>query len=399
MKIIALNASGKGQATDFMHSIGNYASTKGVTYCYAVGANANREYHDFLIHRFSVIRFLSKVLSRLTGKFDYYFKIGTKRLIRWIKKEKPDIVHIHNLHGDYINLEMLVNFLKESNIKVVFSLHDTWLFTGKCLDYENEECLKWKRLCKDCPQKKKKPRWLFGDASTKNYLRKKALFSDFEKAVYITNFEWLKTQLPKTLLKAKRTYCIFDGVDTTRFYPHLTIIKEKHHIPENKKIILCYADKWEKNTSLLAINQLTEIMGLEYQFIALNAPRKSVSKKAIVIRKVKDTSLLAEYFASATMFINLSVDNIFPLENLFAFASGVPVFTFAFGRTPEQINSYVGKILPDFDPIKIKKEIIAYFGKHYDIRKECLEKAEEFNIEKMVKKYYEVYVNILKKKS
>jgi len=391
-------ASGRGQVANFMHSIGEYATTKGITYRYAVGAHPNKKHHDFLVYPFSFLRLLSKALSRLTGNFDYHFKIGTKRLIRWIDKENPDLVHIHNLHGDYINLEMLIHYLKVKKIPVVFSLHDTWLFTGKCFDYENDECLRWKKLCKKCPQKKRYPAWLFGDASTKNFLRKKALFSNFDSAIYVTNFEWLRSQLSKTLLKAKNAYCIYNGIDTTKFSSNSKIIRKEFHIPENKRIILCYADKWENN-SLLTVQQLTEIMGNDYQIIILNAPKKYVTKKAIVIPKMKNKSLITDCFAAASIFINFSVNNVFPMENLYAFASGTPVFAFAFGGTPEQMNDFVGRIIPDYDPIRIKKEIIDFLNRHSNYELDCQKRAEEFSILKTVKQYYEVYDNILKKKS
>lgn len=397
MKIIAINASGQGQIADFMHSIGKRASTNGITYLYAVGTHGNKTYHDFVIQSCSLIRLISKTKAKFSGDFDDDFKFGTKRLIRWIDKQKPDIVHIHNLHGGYIHVSMLIHYLKEKGIPVVFTLHDTWLFTGKCLQFEDVHCIKWKKICKDCPKEKEEPKWLYGEHSTRNFLKKKELFTSLDHVAFVATYGWMKEMASISFLKSKKIYSVYKGVDLSIFYPRETSFKKKRRL-ESFKIILCYAREWTKEKGLTTINHLANILKAPYKIVVLNAPRRKVSKRAIAIPHVKSINALAEYFASSDMFLNLSADDLFPVENLYALASGIPVFTFSIGGTPEQINDYVGRIVSNEDPVKIRKEIEAFFEKTIDYQKNCLKRAEEFSFETTFQQYLAIYDNIIKKK-
>ena len=101
--------------------------------------------------------------SRITDRQGFYSTSATKRLVRSIEHFKPDIIHLHNIHGYYLNYPLLMEFLAKYNKPVVWTLHDCWAFTGHCAHYMFVKCNKWQTHCEKCPQKKAYPSSLLLD--------------------------------------------------------------------------------------------------------------------------------------------------------------------------------------------------------------------------------------------
>ena len=91
-------------------------------------------------------------MSRMTDRQGFYSMSATKALIRVIEDYDPDIIHLHNLHGYYLNVRVLFDYLHDRKRKVIWTLHDCWAFTGHCSHFEYIGCLKWQTCCDSCEQ-------------------------------------------------------------------------------------------------------------------------------------------------------------------------------------------------------------------------------------------------------
>ncbi|MBG0764208.1 MAG: glycosyltransferase [Tissierellales bacterium] len=129
--------------------------------------------------------------TRLLDKHGFGSKQATIEFIDKVKKLNPDIIHLHNIHGYYINIEILFDYIKEAKKPVVWTLHDCWSFTGHCSHFDYIGCEKWKTGCFDCPQKHEYPKSLFFDNSNWNYSKKREIFSGIDEMAIVTPSNWL----------------------------------------------------------------------------------------------------------------------------------------------------------------------------------------------------------------
>lgn len=163
--------------------------------------------------------YMHGVLSRIMDKHGFYSSYATKTFIRWMKQYNPDVIHLHNLHGYYINIELLFQALKELDKPVIWTLHDCWAFTGHCAYFDFCGCDKWKTQCEHCIQKKEYPTSLVVDNSRENYIRKKAAIGQLDKLEVVTPSEWLKQLVEKSFLNRYPVQVVKNGIDLSEFHP------------------------------------------------------------------------------------------------------------------------------------------------------------------------------------
>ena len=161
---------------------------------------------------------------------------ATKKLIKKLRELKPNVIHLHNLHGCYVNYKLLFEYINAENIPVVWTLHDCWSFTGHCVYFDQVGCDRWKSLCHDCPQKQTYPKSLWIDNSIHNYNLKKELFTATKSLTIVPASEWLGDLVRQSFLKEKVVHVIHNGIDINLFKPTQSNIREKYKI--GNKIIL-----------------------------------------------------------------------------------------------------------------------------------------------------------------
>ena len=185
---------------------------------------------------------LHALLTRIFGKQAYFSTFKTKTFLRYIDMIKPDIIHLHNLHSNYINLNLLLRYIIKNNIKTVITLHDCWFFTGKCFHYMTYKCNKWQTECDNCPKLKKDvPSWFF-DRSRKVFIDKKRYFSQIDDLVVVGVSNWISNEAKKSFFKNKKIIAIHNGVDIDIFKPMDSNIRKKYKI-EGKFVVLGMADR------------------------------------------------------------------------------------------------------------------------------------------------------------
>ena len=335
------------------------------------------------------------LMTRITGKQAFYSSRATRKLIRWMDEVKPDIVHLHNLHGNYINLRILLEFLCKKEIAVVITMHDCWYFTGKCFHYLESNCQKWQIECDECPRKNDDVANWFLDKSNYVFQEKKRLLLQIPNLTMVGPSRWICGEAKKSFLKEKRIECIYNGIDTSIFNSKSKTVKGKY-CPNAEFIILGMADKWtniqnrEIVGKVVSSLQENEVILLVGDKCALNELQSS---KIVSIPYVYDRNELAEIYSMADVFLNLSLADTFPTVNMEAICCGTPVITYDVGGCKETIKEGTGYVVP----VNEADEVLAAIDM---IRMHSLKNCEDigkdnFSKEKQYCQYLGLYHSIL----
>lgn len=270
---------------------------------------------------------------------------STKKFLEWVKEYDPDIIHLHNIHGYYINIKILFDYIKKSNKKIIWTLHDCWTFTGHCAYFDMASCDKWKVGCNKCAQKSQYPTSLLFDFSRKNYNLKKKIFCDIENLVIVTPSEWLKNLVKQSILKEYRVDTIYNGVDTAVFSyrKESDIVKAKYGI-QNKKVILGVAAVWDQRKGLNEFIKLSRLIDKDkYSIILVGLSKKQIKElpdNIIGIERTDSIDELAMLYSAAEVYFNPTFEDNYPTTNLESISCGTPVITYDTGGSVESAKQY-----------------------------------------------------------
>ncbi|HJF40519.1 glycosyltransferase [Thomasclavelia spiroformis] len=323
--------------------------------------------------------YLHVLKARLFDASGFGSKHATKEFIKKIDEFKPDIIHLHNIHGYYVNIEILFKYLKDRpEIKKIWTLHDCWAFTGHCPHFEYEKCQQWKNECKKCIRRNEYPKSLI-DRCNRNYWLKKSTFTNVDNLMLVSPSNWLMNLIKDSFFKEYPIEVINNGVDTSIFKHTESNIKERYGI-KNKKVILGVASVWDKKKGLDTFIELSKQLDNEYQIVLIGLNKKQIKKlpsNIIGITRTENVEELVKWYSAAEVFFNPTLEDNYPTVNLEAIACETPVVTFNTGGSPE--SGYYGKCILNnnkliFKEIKnintlndlVKKNIsLKYMNKYY----------------------------------
>ena len=333
---------------------------------------------------------LHGIESRLFDNHGFSSRIATKRFIKDIERIKPDIINIHNLHGYYINVKILFEYLNKTNIPIVWTFHDCWPFTGHCSHFIKHNCYKWKTECFSCPNTKGYPKSLLFDRSRTNYIKKKELFTNIEKLTIVSPSLWLSNLVKESFFKQKNIITINNGVDVNTYNPinNHTNIKNKLNL-NDEKIIVGVASVWTYSKGFDDFIRLNELLSDEYKIILVGLNKKqieSLPKNIIGIERTESVHELAELYSMADVFVNPTYSDNFPTTNIEALACGTPVITYKTGGSPEAIDEMTGIVVEQGNINKLKeavesvaKDKAMYTGKCRERAVNLYNKQDRFN--------------------
>lgn len=266
---------------------------------------------------------------------------ATKRFLEWAEQFEPDIVWMHNLHGYYINIEQLFLWIKERpQMKVKWTLHDCWSFTGHCTHFSAVGCEQWKTGCKHCPQLREYPKCYGVSNVGKNYARKKAAFTGVQNMTIITPSQWLADLVGQSFLKEYPVEVHYNTVDTSIFKPTPSNFRARYGL-QNKKIILGVANVWNARKGLGDFVTLSEMLQEEWTVVLVGISKKQREKlptTIVAIPKTNSAMELAQIYTAADVFLNPTYEDTYPTVNLEAEACGTRVITYRTGGAPETIK-------------------------------------------------------------
>lgn len=336
---------GVGSTGRITESIGALAMERGWD-CYI--AHGSRYAGSTKMHSIPVVTKLGEYRHALRSLLFDAHGLGsvceTKRLIRKIEQIKPDIIHLHCVHGYYLNYKVLFEYLNSTDIPVVWTFHDCWAFTGHCAHFYNAGCLKWKDECGNCPLLNDYPR-AFMDNSKRNYKLKKKLFEKNHNLHIVSVSEWLSSLVKESFLKGKDNMVINNGIDINMFSPSPS--------SEEKPYILGVASSWNQSKGLFDFYKIREKLSEEeYDIIIVGLTKEQIQNLPRGIKGISRTesvSALAELYSGAFVFVNPTYADSFPTVNIEALACGTPVITYRTGGSPEIIDENTGIVVEQGD--------------------------------------------------
>lgn len=284
---------------------------------------------DYLFHA---------VMTRLFDLNGCCSKIATRLLLLQIERFNPDVIWLHNLHGYYLNTEILFKWLKEhSDIKVLWTLHDCWAFTGHCAHFSAAKCDRWLTGCGNCPQLRTYPKTYGIDFTRQRYAYKQKCFSGVENLTVIVPSEWLARLARKSFLKEYPIKVCCNHVNEDLFKPTQSSFRQRYGL-EKKKVILGVAGVWDESKGLLDFCKLREKLDDRFAIVLVGLTpkqKRKIPSEIIAVPCVKSSRELAGIYSSADVFVNPTHQDTYPTVNLEARACGIPVVTYDVGGSPE----------------------------------------------------------------
>lgn len=334
-------------------------------------------------------------LARYTLLHGCFSWLRTWCFMKKVDKFAPDIIQLHNIHGNYINIYQLFRYIKKKDIKVVWTLHDCWGMTGYCPYFTMSNCRKWMSECTNCGVLSNI--YNFPVDRTKHMYRfKKKLFTGVNDMTIVTPSQWLADIVKKSFLQEYPVKVINNGIDLGVFRPRASNFRARYNL-KNQYIVLGVADNWEERKGLDVFEELAKRLDKRFQLVLVGTTEeieKKITKDIITIRRTQNQDELAEIYAEADVFANPTREDNYPTVNMESLACGTPVVTFRTGGSPEMISSTCGCVV-ECDDIESFCEKIGWVCTEKPFSQEaCIAHASQFEQKDKFMQYVDLYKQI-----
>lgn len=345
---------------------------------------------------------LHGVCSRLFDDHGLHSCRATRRLVEYIKDLRPDIIHLHNIHGYYLNYPILFDYLARSGTPVVWTLHDCWTYTGHCAHYMYAKCDRWKTRCHDCPQKKAYPTSLWLDRSERNHALKRQYFCSVPGLTLIPVSRWLEGELHQSFFKDTPIRQIYNGIDLHTFSP-VPADEGKPAVTQGySHMVLGVASNWYRK-GLDDFFRLRGMLPPDHLIVIVGAGGKDLQRINATegmagIPRTQNADELRRLYAAADVYFNPTWEDNLPTTNIEALACGTPVITYDTGGAGEIVTQGTGYVIAQGDLQAAVRHIGTVTGtSHEAFTGACRERAAAFDRRQRYEEYYSLYQEILEK--
>lgn len=396
MKIVHINSTFNLSTGKIALSICNLANKeKGwCSYLFYSFGNSKLPNSYKFTNKFELL--INKILSHLFGKYGFYGFFPSRRILKKIKKISPDIVHLHNVHSHDFNFKRLMKGLSRMNVKIFYTFHDCWAFTGYCPYFDFVSCSKWKKMCYECPLKSNYS--LLFDKSKKNYVQKKRLLSDLNLTI-ISPSLWMDSLVDMSFLKNKTRHVIQNGINLNIFRPVQNEIYLDKLQLLNTPYVLAVASIWEKRKGLdELLNISSKLCSKTLMVIVGKIPHyicKNEYKNIIFIDRTDNQNQLACLYSNCVCLVNPTLEENFPTVNLECCACGKPVVTYDTGGSKETISEKTGILVKKYDVNGLINSVNDIIEKKINFKiDDCLIFSRRFDENYTFLRYIDLYKKI-----
>ena len=300
--------------------------------------------------------------TRLFDRHGLASSHATRQFVRKIEEISPDVVHIHNIHGYFLNYQILFDYLSKAGIPVVWTVHDCWLYTGHCYYYSFAGCDRWQTGCHHCPQKKEFPTSLFCDRSRRNFEDKKAAFTSMplDRMTIVPVSEWIRNEMRRSFLNAYPFRVIHNGINTDIFNIYDDRQVRTAFGLGDRHILLGVASIWSREKGLDDFIRMAGMLNEDEVVVLVGIKpedRKRLPDNVVGIARTENIRQLAELYAAADVFVNPTWQDNYPTVNMEAIACGTPVVTYRTGGSVEVITPSTGMIVEQGNLNELLKSI------------------------------------------
>ena len=393
MKIVQINAVPYGSTGRIMFQLADQVEADGgQTLCTAGFTWQKHDRKGFTITSNLLEKTLHMYLARLTGLIGCFSAVPTLKLLRRIDAFHPDVVHLHNLHGWFINLPMLFSYLKRNSIPVVWTLHDCWAVTGHCTYFSMANCEKWRTGCGGCRHHRDYPQsWL--DRSRPMWLKKKRWFTGVPDMTIVTPSKWLADIVSESYLSDYPVRVIHNGIDLSVFRPTEQDFRSRYHC-RDQFLLLGVAFDWGARKGLDVFIELSKRLDDRFRIVLVgtnDGVDALLPENIISIHRTRDQRELAQLYSAADLFVNPTREDNFPTVNIEALACGTPVLTFRTGGSPEIPDETCGSVVPCDDIDALVGEIIRIEATRPYTPEACIRRAASFDANSRFEEYIGLY--------
>lgn len=396
LSVFEINSVNVGSTGKIMLQIADAAKKEKINvfaFCPDCRSNRKNKKQNSFLFGCRLERILHLFCSRLTGLFGLGSVGSTIHLISQMNKKKCGLIHLHNIHGDYINYPLFFGYVKRKSIPIVWTLHDCWSFTGRCPHFVMTKCDKWKEGCHNCYYPKNSYPQSKIDTSRLMWKLKKKWFTGIENCTIVTPSQWLADLVKQSFLKDYPVKVINNGIDLFVFKPVESDFREKYNL-NNKKVVLGVAFGWGIRKGFDVFVELSRRLPDNYQIILVgmdNNIDKQLPANIISIHRTQNQTELAEIYTAADVFVNPTREENYPTVNIEAIACGTPVVTFRTGGSPEIPDETCGSVVDCNDIDAMEIEIRRICEEHPYSKEACLKRALNFDMNARFEEYVELY--------
>ena len=340
--------------------------------------------------------------SRLLDQHGLGSTTATERFIRTIGEIKPDVIHLHNIHGYYLNYRLLFEYLQRADAPVVWTLHDCWPFTGHCANFDLAGCGAWRTGCLDCLQLNTYPKSFFRDCSQENFRLKKKLFTSLgDRLTLVPVSDWLAGLLRQSFFRDTPIQVIHNGIDLAVFTPQpIGTVREKYGLGK-RHVLLGVAGPWSERKGLFDFYKLRAMLPCDQYAIILvglsEVQRKQLPEGIVGLPRTEAVRELAVLYSAADVYVNPTYEDNYPTVNLEAMACGTPVVTYRTGGSPEAVTPETGLVAEqgNIEELAVAVRTIAANGRQAYTTACQTHAAQFFDQRKCFQQYIDLYDRIL----
>lgn len=401
MKVLQINCVyNSGSTGKITHDLHKGLTARGIqsVVCYGRGKTAGES---------GVIRICSDGYARMNHLFSRFWGIAyggchlsTRRLIRILEREKPDVVHLQCINGHFLNIYRLLSWLKASGIPTVLTLHAEFMYTANCA--HGLECEKWKTGCGNCPRWKQATHSLFWDRTGTSWQKMHAIYRDWQNLTVVGCSDWILGRAAQSGEMKNRRLCrTHNGIDIqTVFYPRTGAeekIRAGYGIPPEKKLILFVSPAFSEAKGFdLLLKLIDSTENLPFSYLLVGEDTCLQKSNAAVVGKVADQDFLAQLYSAADALVICSRCETYPTVCLEATCCGTPVAGFAVGGVKETIPPGMGGTVPFGDLEGMKRLLLEITQSRPD--QNTVEAARAYHSkDRMIEEYIRLYDSLLQK--
>lgn len=398
MKLVSINTVLTGSTGNIMRNICGKAESDGFS-TWTATSYRKRKLMSCVLRRNDIVignyfsLYSHLLLGKVTGLKGLFSFFATLKLIRKLNKIQPDIIHLHNLHDGYINFLLLFHYIKKNDVKVIWTLHDCWSFTGRCPYFDLMKCDRWKFGCHNCPYPKKSYPKSSVDASRIMWKIKQRCFTDVKNMTLVTPSMWLAGLVKQSFLRNYPVKIINNGIDLSIFKPTESDFRN-HYGLVDQKLVLGVAFGWNVRKGLDVLVELSKRLPEDYRVVLVgtdNGVDALLPANIISIHRTQNQKELAEIYTAANVFANPTREEVFGMVNAESLACGTPVVTFKTGGSPECVDETCGSVVPCDDIDAMEKEIRRICEEKPYSKEACVIHSKKFDMNARFQEYLDLF--------